>query len=105
MQTRVPLQEKRARDKILDNPLKLADFKKEFEDKRKRKEEKRAHKAEKKAAKKAKKANKVSATRSPKRRLCVQEMRHSGTLVLGLAEKDSDRREISSLMARQACST
>lgn len=64
-------QEKRARDKILDNPLKLADFKKEFEDKRKRKEEKKAHKAEKKAAKKAKKASKVSMPHAYQREDCV----------------------------------
>jgi hypothetical protein len=53
------LQEKKARERLLDNPMKLADFKKELEDKRKKKEEKKAMKAEKKAAKKAKKANKV----------------------------------------------
>jgi hypothetical protein len=52
-------QEKKAREKLLDNPLKLADFKKELEDKRKKKEEKKALKAEKKAAKKAKKSHKV----------------------------------------------
>ena len=47
------------RERILDNPLKLADFKKELDEKRKRKEDKKLAKAEKKAAKKAsKKASK-----------------------------------------------
>ena len=47
-------QEKKARERILDNPLKVAEFKKELDDKRKRK-------AERKEAKKAKKEMKRDA--------------------------------------------
>ena len=42
------MQEKKARERLLDNPLKVAEFKKELEEKRKKK-------AEKKEVKKAKK--------------------------------------------------
>ena len=53
-------QEKKARERILDNPLKVAEFKKELEDKRKRKAER---KEAKKAKKESKKAHKHSRDR------------------------------------------
>ncbi len=68
-------QEKKARERILDNPLKVAEFKKELDEKRKRKAER---KEAKKAKKEAKKAHKHSRDRtgtgspeaSPSRCLC-----------------------------------
>jgi hypothetical protein len=50
-------QEKKARERILDNPLKVAEFKKELDEKRKRKAERKEAKKAKKEAKKAHKHN------------------------------------------------
>jgi hypothetical protein len=60
-------QEKKARERILDNPLKVAEFKKELDDKRKRKAERKEAKHAKKEAKKAAKHASKERSVSPPR--------------------------------------
>ena len=60
-------QEKKARERILDNPLKVAEFKKELDEKRKRKAERKEAKKAKKDAKKEAKSHKHSRTGSSSR--------------------------------------
>ena len=60
-------QEKKARERILDNPLKIAEFKKELDEKRKRKAERKEAKKAKKEAKKEAKGHKRSRGESSSR--------------------------------------
>jgi hypothetical protein len=72
-------QEKKARERILDNPLKVAEFKKELDEKRKRKAERKEAKKAKKEAKKEAKSHKRSREGSSSREESMNRCRNIST--------------------------
>jgi hypothetical protein len=67
-------QEKKVRERILDNPLKIAEFKKELDEKRKRKAEKKDAKKAKKVAKKEAKSHRHRSSSPPISRSCASRL-------------------------------